>query len=140
MPEESMEGAVTEAARLLGPRAEPDADFVQALGQSIQRAAYQRFGRPRPAFDLMVIELRKLVRLLRRTLVPVCPRPAFVRALEHDLEETAYDLLVVRQERVWWILLGGVLGTALSLLGLLAALLLRRRNGRLQTKKPLSAG
>jgi hypothetical protein len=140
MPEESMEGAVTEAARLLGPRAEPDDDFVRSLGQSIQRAAVQRFGRPRPSFDLMVIELRKLVRLLRRTLVPVRPRSAFVRSLEQDLQETAYDLLVVRQERVWWLLLGGVLGTVLSLLGVLAALLLRRRNGRLETKKPLRAG
>jgi hypothetical protein len=140
MWEESMEGAVTEAARLLGPRAEPDADFVQTLGQSIQRAAVQRFGRPRPSFDVMVIELRKLVRLLRRTLVPVQPRLAFVRALEHDLQETAYDLMVVRQERVWWLLLGGMLGTILSLLGVLAALFLRRKNGRLQTKKPLGVG
>jgi hypothetical protein len=32
-----------------------------------------------------------------------------------------------------------VLGTVLSLLGVLAALLLRRKNGRLQTKKPLGA-
>ncbi|MFN2154348.1 MAG: hypothetical protein ACK2UX_03855 [Anaerolineae bacterium] len=139
MREESMEGAAMEAARLLVPRAEPDADFVQSLGQSVQRAAYQRFGRPRPSFDLMVIELRKLVRLLRRTLVPVHPRSAFVRALEHDLQETAHELMVMRQERVWWLLLGGVLGTVLSLLGVLAALLLRRKNGRLQTKKPLGA-
>lgn len=136
MSDESMEEAVEEAARLLRLRAEPNADFVQTLEQSIQRAAYQHIGRPRPSFDRMVIELRKLVRLLCRTLVPIQPRSAFVSALQRDLEETAHELLV-RQERVWWLILGGVLGTVLSLLGLLAALLLRRRNGRMDTKKPL---
>jgi hypothetical protein len=137
MSDESMEEAVEEAARLLRLRAEPNADFVQTLEQSIQRAAYQHIGRPRPSFDRMVIELRKLVRLLCRTLVPIQPRSAFVSALQRDLEETASDLLLVRQERVWWLILGGVLGTVLSLLGLLAALLLRRRNGRMDAKKPL---
>jgi hypothetical protein len=136
MSDESMEEAVEEAARLLRLRAEPNADFVQTLEQSIQRAAYQHIGRPRPSFDRMVIELRKLVRLLCRTLVPIQPRSAFVSALQRDLEETAHELLV-RQERVWWLILGGVLGTVLSLLGLLAALLLRRRNGRMDAKKPL---
>lgn len=136
MSDESMEEAVEEAARLLRLRAEPNADFVQTLEQSIQRAAYQHIGRPRPSFDRMVIELRKLVRLLCRTLVPIQPRSAFVSALQRDLEETAHELLV-RQERVWWLILGGVLGTVLSLLGLLAALVLRRRNGRMDAKKPL---
>ena len=140
MSDESMEEAVQEAARLLGPRAEPSDDFVRTLGQSIQRAAYQRIGRPRPSFDQMVIELRKLVRLLCKTLAPVQPRSAFVRNLQQDLEETAHELLLVRQERVWWLLLGGVLGTLLSLLGLLAALLLRRKNGRLHAKKLVGAG
>ena len=140
MSDESMEEAVEEAARLLRPRAQPNADFVQALGQSIQRAADQHIGRPRLSLDRMVIELRKLARLLCRTLVPVQPRSAFVSALQHDLEETAHELLLVRQERVWWLILGGVLGTVLSLLGLLAALLLRRRNGRMDAKKPLGAG
>ena len=140
MSDESMEEAVQEAARLLGLRAEPSADFVRTLGQSIQRAAYQRIGRPRPSFDQVVIELRRLVRLLCRTLVPVQPRAAFVSALQHDLEETAHELLLARQERVWWLLIGGMLGTVLSLLGLLAALLLRRRNGRMHAKKPVSAG
>jgi len=32
-------------------------------------------------------------------------------------------------------MLGGVLGSALSFLGVIAALVRRRRNGRLQTKK-----
>jgi hypothetical protein len=133
-----MEEAVQEAARLLVSRAEPSDDFVRTLGQSIQRAAYQRIGRPRPSFDQMVIELRKLVRLLCRTLVPVQPRSAFVRNLQQDLEETAHELLLVRQERVWWLLIGGVLGTVISLLGLLAALFLRRRNGRMHAKKPVA--
>jgi hypothetical protein len=140
MSDESMEEAVQEAARLFGSRAEPNADFVRTLGQSIQRAAYQRIGRPRPSFDQMVIELRKLVRLLCRTLVPVQPRSAFVCTLQQDLADTAQELLVVRQERVWWLLIGGALGTLLSLLGLLAALSLRRRNGRMQAKKPAGAG
>lgn len=140
MSDESMEEAVQEAARLLGARAEPSDDFVRTLGQSIQRAAYQRIGRPKPTFDQMVIELRKLVRLLCRTLVPVEPRPVFVRILQQDLEETAHEFLLARQERVWWLLIGGVLGTLLSLLGLLAALLLRRRNGRMHVKKPVGAG
>jgi hypothetical protein len=134
-----MEEAVQEAARLLGPRAEPSDDFVRTLGQRIQHAAYQHIGRPTPSFDQMVIELRKLVRLLCKTLVPVQPRPAFVRSLQTDLEEAASELLVIRQERVWWLLMGGVLGTLLSLLGLLAALLLRRRNGRMHAKKPLTS-
>jgi hypothetical protein len=36
-------------------------------------------------------------------------------------------------------MVGGVLGSLLSLLGVFAALFLRRKNGRMQAKKPLGA-
>lgn len=116
------------------PRAMPNAQFAHKLGQEIRDAAYRRFGGT-PAVPLheMVISLRKLVLLLSQTLVPIHPRQGFVHALGQELDAAAAEWLVVRQERVRWLMVGGVVGSALSLLGVVAAFLLRRR-ARPQTK------
>ena len=87
-------------------------------------------------FEDMVVELRKLVRLLCKTLVPVRANAAFMRALGHDLDVSAREIVAARQERVRWLMVGGVVG---SLLGVLAALFLRRKNGCVDAKKPLGA-
>jgi hypothetical protein len=117
----------------------PNTRFVQTLREDIQRTAYQRIGRTSMPFGDMVIELRKLVRLLCRTLVPVRANAAFVRALGQDLDASARDHLARRQERVRWLMLGGVVGSILSLVGVLTALLLRRKNGRAHSEEPLGA-
>jgi hypothetical protein len=136
MQDQNVEETAKAAARLLAPREVPDTRFVHTLGQDIKRAAQQRLGSaPAVPFQEMVIELRKLVQLLRRTLVPVHPSPDFVPALGRKLDEGAIQIIGARQRRVRWLMLGGVLGSALSFLGVLAALVRRRRNGRLQTKK-----
>jgi hypothetical protein len=140
MPDRDLEGTAEEAARLLGSRAVPSTRFIHTLGQDIQYAAYQRLGQPSIPLHEMVIELRKLIRMLRRTLVPVCARAGYARALGEDLDAAAHEMIVIRQQRVRWLVLGGALGSALSLLGVLAAVLLRRRNGRAHAGKPLGLG
>jgi hypothetical protein len=137
MHDRELEQTAQEAARMLSGRAVPSSRFVSSLGQDIYRAAYARVGGTRPPFQDVVVELRKLVRLLRRTLVPVLARPAFVQDLQAELDAGAKEMILVRQERVRWLMLGGVLGSALSLVGVLAALFLRKRNGRLDAKRPI---
>jgi hypothetical protein len=140
MQDQDLERTAQDAARVLSTRAVPNAGFVSSLGQDICRAAYAKVGGSGLPFHDMVVELRWLVRLLQRTLVPVLARPAFVQNLQAELDAGARDLFVTRQERVRWLMLGGVLGSVLSLVGVLAALLLRRRNGRLGAKRPVSVG
>ena len=134
MQDQALEKTVQDVARGFAARAVPNAQFISSLGQDIYRAAYAKVGGSGPPFHEMVVELRKLVRLLQRTLVPVLARPAFVEDLGTELGIGARELFVVRQERVRWLMLGGVLG---SVIGLFAALLLRRRNGRLDAKRPV---
>jgi hypothetical protein len=129
-----------EPVSLSVPRAIPSAHFIQGLGREIQLAACRQVGNEQAIpFEEMIVELRKLVRLLYRTLVPIDPSSGFVAALRGDLVETAEQSLSYRQNRTRWLMVGGVVGSALSLLGLAAALLLRRRSGRLDTKKPVGA-
>ena len=137
MQDQPLEQTVQDVARGLAARAVPNAQFISSLGQDIYRAASARVGGSGLPFHDMVVELRKLVRLLQRTLVPVLARPAFVEDLGTELDDGARELFSARQERVRWLMLGGVLGSVLSLVGVLAALLLRRRNGRLDAKRPL---
>jgi hypothetical protein len=136
MQDQNVEETARAAARLLVPRAVPNTRFVHDLGKDIERAARQRMGGTATIpFQEMVIELRKLVHLLHRTLVPVRPRAGFVPTLGHQLNDSAIRVIAARQQRVRWLMLGGVLGSAISFLGVLAALVLRRRNGRLRAKK-----
>ena len=136
MRDQSVEETAQEVAQLLMPRAVPSTRFVHDLGQDIYRAAYQQTGHvPTVPFQDLVIELRKLIRLLRKTLVPIRPRETFVRSLELGLDVSANELIAARQRRMRWLMVGGMLGSALSLLGVVAALVLRRRQDRLQTKK-----
>jgi hypothetical protein len=85
----------------------------------------------------MVIELRKLVRLLYKTLSPIQPRSDFVLTLGHRLESSAAVEIAERQRRRRWLMVGGVIGSALSFAGVVTALVRRRRNGRVQTNKPV---
>jgi hypothetical protein len=136
MQDQNVEETANAAARLLTPREVPNDRFVHTLGQDIRRAAQQSMGStPTVPFQETVIELRKLVQLLRRTLVPVHPRLYFVPTLGRELDKDAIRIIGARQRRVRWLMLGGVIGSALSFLGVLAALILRRRNGRLRPKK-----
>jgi hypothetical protein len=116
------------------PRASPSARFVHDLDRDIRRAARQQVIksgiRPSVPFEEMVIELRKLVRLLRRTLVPLRARAEFSRSLGQRLQNEAIVISVQQQHRVRWFMVGGMVGSLLSVLGLLAAWLLRRRNGQ----------
>jgi len=141
MQGEDLESAVGGFARSPMPRAIPRSSFVRDLGEEIQRAACQRvgYGSKGGPFGDVVIELRKLVRLLRRTLVPVTPRVEFTRALGGQLAVSAGETLTTRQQRRRWLVVGGALGSAISLAGLVAALLLRRRSQHLRTSKPISA-
>ena len=138
MRDQSVEETAAEVARLIVPRTAPRTDFVRDLRQDIQRTAVQKMGyAPAVPFQDMVIELRKLVRLLCKTLVPVCPSQIFVRSLAEDLDDYAHEMIVVRQRRARWLMLGGVLGSALSLLGVIAALARRRRQDCPRAKKPI---
>jgi hypothetical protein len=76
----------------------------------------------------MVIELRKLVRLLRRTLVPLKAPPEFAQPLGRQLEAEAIQVTMQQQHRRW-LVVGGVVGSLISVVGLSAALLMRRHNG-----------
>ena len=133
MQDERLEAEMTDSLRPLMPRAMPNARFVHDLDEDVRRAARQRMEKlgiqPVIPFEEMVIELRKLVRLLRRTLVPVCPEQAYVQRTGRRLQKdavVAYAQPRQRQQR--WLMFGGVLGSVLSVGGLVAAVLLRRRN------------
>ena len=139
MRDQSVEETAREVAQLLMPRAVPSTSFVHNLGQDIHRAAYQQVGHaPSVPFQDMVIELRKLIRLLRKTLVPICPRESFVSSLESSLDASAREMIAARQRRMRWLMVGGMLGSAISLLAV-AALMMLRRQDRLQTKKSMGA-
>jgi hypothetical protein len=138
MPDQALENDAEELARVFIPRAIPDARFVHNLSQDIHRAAVKRMGNSSSIpFEEMVIELRKLVRLLCATLVPIQPRAGFVLTLKDQLQSSAAVQIAARQQRVRWMMVGGVIGSALSFVGVVTALLLRRRNGRLHTGKPM---
>jgi hypothetical protein len=123
------------------PRALPSARFVHDLDQDVRRAARQRMEelgiQPAIPFEEMVIELRKLVRLLRKTLIPVSPGTRYVQRTGRLLQEQAVIVYAqpgrARQPR--WLMVGGVLGSILSVGGLVAAYVLRKRNNRDRKKK-----
>lgn len=117
-------------------RAIPRADFVRNLGLEIGQAARRRMGYAvGMPFEETVIELRKLVRLLRETLVPLQSRLAFRQNLGQQLQARAIQAESSYQQPWRWLMIGSVLGSLLSLLGVLTALLLRRRQMRLHTDK-----
>ena len=143
MRDEQLEVEVEESVRPLMPRALPNAQFVRDLDQEIRSAARQRMEQlgvqPIIPFEEMVIELRKLVRLLRKTLVPVQPRLEYSRVLGDQLQGYATTVTYVQSARVqiarvqpsrrrWW-MVGGVLGSLVSVAGVALALVLRRRDG-----------
>jgi hypothetical protein len=76
-------------------------------------------------------------------LVPLRARAEFSRSLGQKLQNEAIAVAVQQQHRVRWLMVGGMVGSLLSVLGLLAAWLLRRRNGQghsqVPAKKPLGA-
>jgi hypothetical protein len=133
MQDERLEAEMAESLRPLMPRAMPSARFVHNLDEDVRRAARQRMEKlgiqPVIPFEEMVIELRKLVYLLRKTLVPVSPRTRYVQQTGRRLERQAVAVDArskLRQQR--WLMVGGVLGSVLSVGGVIAALFLRRRN------------
>jgi hypothetical protein len=133
MQDEQLEAEMTDSLRPLMPRAMPSARFVHDLSEDVQRAARQRMNelgiQPTIPFEEMVIELRKLVRLLRKTLVPVSPGPQYIRRTGRQLQEQAVAVYArSEQKQQRWLMLGGVLGSVLSVGGLVAAVMLRKRN------------
>lgn len=146
MQAEQTTAGAEDSDKFLMPRALPNARFVQDLDQDIRRAARRQMEAagiaPSVPFEEMVIELRKLVRLLRKTLVPIRPSAAFTRALRQRIETQSGIITTVQQQRRW-LMVSGMVGSLLSVLGLVAALLLRRRNehshSRAQAKKPAGA-
>ena len=133
MQAEQIRAGTKESDKFVIPRVLPSTRFVQDLNQDIRHAAGQQMRKagltPGLSFEEMVIELRKLVRLLHKTLVPVQPQEEFTRALGQQLKAQAVVVSTVQHKRRW-LMVSGMVGSLLSLLGLLAALLLRRRNGR----------
>lgn len=123
------------------PRVIPRADFVRRLSSEIGRAARERTGyRAGQPFASQVVELRKLVRLLRQTLVPVQPRLAYKTALSEQLRLDATRTEAGRHPQWRWLVIGSAVGSLFSLLGVLilsglAAMLLRQRQVRLRTDK-----
>jgi hypothetical protein len=118
----------------------PSARFVHDLDQDVRRAARKRMKelgiQPTIPFEEMVIELRKLVRLLRRTLVPVSPEPNYIQRTGSRLQEQAVAVYAqprLRQQR--WLMVGGVLGSVLSVGGLIAAVILRKRNNEYKDRE-----
>ena len=111
----------------------PSTDFVRRLGAEIGRTAREKmgYGAGMP-FEDRVIDLRRWVRLLRQTLVPVHPRQAFRTALSQQLQFDAIQVQIARQNRWRWLVIGSAVGSVLSLLGVLTALLLRQRQTRLR--------
>lgn len=141
MQADDLESAVGRFARSPLPRVLPSSGFVRDLGEEIQRAACQKVGYSSVSkpFEDVVVELRKLVRLLHRTLIPVSPRVEFTRALRGQLTVSAGETYVTRQQRRRWLVVGGAVGSVISVAGVIAALLLRRRSQQLRASKPFSA-
>jgi hypothetical protein len=132
MQDERWEAQVTDSLRPLMPRAMPSARFVHDLEEDVRRAARERMDelgiQPAIPFEEMVIELRKLIRLLCKTLVPVSPESKYVRRTGRRLQEQAVVVYAQpRQNQQRWLLAGSVLGSVLSVGGLIAAVLLRKR-------------
>ena len=118
-------------------RVAPRGDFVRRLGQEIGRTARERAGyNAVRAFDERVIELRRLVRLLRQTLRPVQPRPAYRQILAEQLYADALRV-TVQPGRIRWLVIGSAIGSLLSLIGVLTALLLRQRRMHSRSNAPL---
>ena len=119
----------------------PSTDFVRKLGAEIGRTAREKMGYgagmpgAKMPFEDRVIDLRRWIRLLRQTLVPVQPRQAFKTALDKQLQFDAIQVQIARQNRWRWLVIGSAVGSVLSLLGVLAALLLRQRQTRPRTQK-----
>ena len=133
MQDERWEAEMTDSLRPLMPRAMPSARFVHDLDQDVRRAAQRRMEelgiQPTIPFEEMVIELRKLVRLLRKTLIPVSPGSKYIQRTRSRLQEQALIVYAQPQRNQQrWLMVGGVLGSALSIGGLVAALVLRKRN------------
>ena len=134
MQSRDLEEQVPAFSRLSG--AIPRADFVRNLRLEIGQAARRRMGYATGMpFEETVIELRKLVRLLCETLVPLQSRLAFRQNLGRQLQARAIQAESSYQQQWRWLMIGSVLGSLLSLLGVLTALLLRRRQTRLHTDK-----
>jgi len=132
MQDERWEAQVTDSLRPLMPRAMPSARFVHNLDRDVRRAARQRMEelgiQPAIPFEEMVTELRKLVRLLRKTLVPISPETRYIQRTERQLQEQAVAVYAQTKQRQQRLLIGGVLGSILSVGGLVVAFVLRRRN------------
>jgi hypothetical protein len=117
----------------------PSTDFVRKLGAEIGRTAREKMGYgagmpgAKMPFEDRVIDLRRWIRMLRQTLVPVQPRQAFRTALSQQLQFDAVQVQIARQNRLRWLVIGSAVGSILSLLGVLTALLLRQRQTRLRT-------
>ena len=114
----------------------PRADFVRKLGAEIGRTAREKmgYGAGTP-FEDRVIELRRFIRLLRQTLVPVQPRQAFRTVLNEQLQLDAIKVQIAKQNRRRWLVIGSAVGSVLSLIGVLTAFLLRQRQIRLHAKE-----
>ena len=133
MQDEQWEAKVTDSLRPPMPRAMPNARFVHDLDQDVRRAALQRMEQlgiqPTIPLEEMVIELRKLVRLLRKTLVPVSPENQYVQGTGQQLRAQAVEVYAQpKQRQQRWLMVGSVLGSILSVGGLVVAYLLRKRN------------
>jgi len=127
-PGEDTERIAGELSRRLAPRVQPSAHFARDLGQEIRKAAQQQIGSAAGvSLNDMVVELRRLVCLLCRTLVPVPPSAEFVRTLGMQMRAQAVDLIQARERRWRWLMVGGVVGSVMSVLGVVATVLLRRR-------------
>jgi hypothetical protein len=124
---EDTEYMAEELSRRLASRVRPSAGFAQSLGHEIRHAARQQIGSSQTQFTNMVVELRRLVRLLRQTLVPVPPSVGFVRTLGSHLRVQAADLIQARERRWRWLVLGGVVGSVMSVVGVVTTVFLRRR-------------
>ena len=138
MRSDDLEDGAGQTLHSFMPGVVPSPRFVRDLSEEIQRAARRKVGYGVSVpFEDVIAELRKLVRLLRRTLVPVSPRPEFIRTLKGQLDENATLVVTARHRRWRWLMVGGVVGSMVSLAGLVAALLLRRRHEQLHTKKTM---
>ena len=96
----------------------------------------ERGARTNEALELLNFIPRKAARLLRKTLIPVSPGYKYVQQTRGQLQQQAvlvYAQPQRNQQR--WLMVGGVLGSALSIGGLIAAVLLRRRNNEQKAKE-----
>ena len=88
-----------------------------------------------PAYRAELTPLLGIAERVKAALVPVTPSPAFEAGLKQDLLEAAIQRAEEKEEkkrvsflRRRWVLIGAaVVGSALSVAGIIAALLLRQR-------------